>query len=126
MVKIVFSKLATLIVANLLMFPLQASTNVDEHLQMLDEIKSNDNHKFNKLLLAFEEKKTRLNQNQSLYLKYLKAYAASFNGELDLATKLSNELATQDINKNINFRANLLLLNILAVSKKLAGCNKVP
>ncbi|NQZ82587.1 MAG: GGDEF domain-containing protein [Colwellia sp.] len=93
----------------------------DTILTSADEIRSSNPHQFNKIIGQLNKQQIQLSLSQKHYLKYLNGYLATFSGKLDEAVTIYKEILSSNANKQIKFRANLSLVNTLAISKNWNG-----
>ncbi len=90
---------------------------LNEKLVAADQLRSSEPQKFGELLASLDEEVDKLSEEQKYYYNYLKAYQLSFKGEFDKAVALYKENLVPASPQIIQFRSNLSIINIFAISK---------
>ncbi|MFV7772056.1 diguanylate cyclase [Shewanella marisflavi] len=89
----------------------------NDKLVAADQLRSSEPQKFGELLASLDEEVDKLSEEQKYYYNYLKAYQLSFKGEFDKAVALYKENLVPASPQIIQFRSNLSIINIFAISK---------
>ncbi|WP_416305025.1 diguanylate cyclase [Neptunicella sp. SCSIO 80796] len=93
--------------------------SVDEILQQADEIRSKDSVLFDTLLAELSQKREQLSAPQKQYLDYLLAYQTAYSGNTkEAAAQFITIAKSPDSGKDLSFRANVTLINILSLAEE--------
>ncbi len=96
----------------------QGSDELGEALQRSDEIRSSSPGQFSAMLRKLELRRTDMSAAEQDYLSYLLAYEHSFNGRLEKARSIYQELVQSSAVLEIRFRALTSLVNTNAIKRE--------
>lgn len=98
-----------------------AVPTIDDPAQLLklaDSIKTSDHPEFLQLMGRLDGEATKLSSQQQLYLRYLKAWEAGYQGDYETATPLLNAVIAESMDATLRFRAGTTLVNNLVIGSR--------
>jgi diguanylate cyclase (GGDEF)-like protein len=98
-----------------------AVPTIDDPAQLLklaDSIKTSDHPEFLQLMGRLDAEATKLSSQQQLYLRYLKAWEAGYQGDYETATPLLNAVIAESMDATLRFRAGTTLVNNLVIGSR--------
>jgi diguanylate cyclase (GGDEF)-like protein len=98
-----------------------AVPTIDDPAQLLklaDSIKTSDHPEFLQLMGRLDGEATKLSSQQQLYLRYLKAWEAGYQGDYETATPLLNAVIAESTDATLRFRAGTTLVNNLVIGSR--------
>jgi diguanylate cyclase (GGDEF)-like protein len=110
-----------LLVAMLVGTAVAAVPTIDDPAQLLklaDSIKTSDHPEFLQLMGRLDGEATKLSSQQQLYLRYLKAWEAGYQGDYETATPLLNAVIAESMDATLRFRAGTTLVNNLVIGSR--------
>lgn len=90
----------------------------DDSVQLLkraDSVKTSNHPEFLQLIKQLGDEATRLSLQQQLYLRYLQAWEASYQGDYETANPLLNSIIAESSDPTLRFRAGTTLVNLLVI-----------
>ncbi|NMH64953.1 GGDEF domain-containing protein [Shewanella salipaludis] len=88
-----------------------------QQLAAAEAIRSSQPVRFSELLSELEAERSSLSNEQKHYLDYLQGYQLSFTGKLELGLEKYKQLIGSDASPLLQYRANLAIVNNLAVTR---------
>jgi diguanylate cyclase (GGDEF)-like protein len=83
-------------------------------LKQADNIKTSNNTQFIQLLQQLDGEKSRLSEQQKIYLRYLGAWQVAYRGDYKSAIPLLTALIDESTDPTLRFRAGIFVVNTLA------------
>jgi len=87
-------------------------------LKLADSVKTSDHPEFLQLVERLGDQATRLSPQQQLYLRYLKAWEAGYQGDYETATPLLNAIIVESADATLRFRAGTTLANNFVIGSR--------
>ena len=87
-------------------------------LKLADSVKTSDHPEFLQLMGRLDGEATKLSSQQQLYLRYLKAWEAGYQGDYETATPLLNAVIAESMDATLRFRAGTTLVNNLVIGSR--------
>ncbi|PMG76859.1 hypothetical protein BCU84_12475 [Shewanella sp. 10N.286.51.B7] len=94
------------------------SPDVDFLLEQADKVRTSDAIQFNQIMKNLKSVELNFSNSQNDRFKYLTAYQMAFNGNFVDAQVLWEELSKSSVSIEVQFRANISLINTMAFSKQ--------
>ena len=94
---------------------------IDQPSQLLkqaDKVKTLDHPEFLQLMKQIGAEVSRLSPQQKMYLRYLKAWEAGYEGDYDAAAPLLNEVSAESTDPILRFRSGVTLVNNLVIGSR--------
>jgi diguanylate cyclase (GGDEF)-like protein len=106
-------------VAFTLLMGLASAAIPDDSTQLLkqaDSIKTSNHLKFTEILVLLSDRTRTLSSEQQLYLRYLNAWQAAYEGNYEAAISKLNSIIGESKDVTLRFRAGVTAVNTLAVA----------
>jgi diguanylate cyclase (GGDEF)-like protein len=87
-------------------------------LKLADSVKTSDHPEFLRLVGQLGDEATKLSLQQKLYLRYLKAWEAGYQGDYETATPLLNAVIAESADATLRFRAGTTMANNLVIGSR--------